>query len=99
MIQDKPNTILVWALLAIVIGWRLQDFFHIGMATSDQLDYSTDLLTRGVWETTVEVARGQGRLYLLLAMPVWLLAATYPVSLIVQVVTLGLFTFVPFLFA
>jgi len=75
--RSKPDTLLLWAALLVVVGWRLQDFVGLGMTTSDQLVFSTDLVGRGVWEATLEHARQQGRVYFLLTKPIDLLAATY----------------------
>jgi hypothetical protein len=96
---SKSNTVLIWALLVVVIGWRVQDFFDLGMATGDQLDYSTDLLGHGVWETALQYARSTGRIYFLLTKPVDLLAATFSTSLLVQISTIGLFAVIPFVVA
>jgi hypothetical protein len=86
-------------VLIAVIGWRLQDFLDLGMSTSDQLDFSTDLVGRGVWQATLDYAREQGRLHFLLTKPVDLLAATYATSAMVQIANIALFAGVPCLLA
>jgi hypothetical protein len=95
--QGKPSALLAWALLVVIIGWRLQDFFELGMTTNDQLVYSTDLLQRGVWEVALDYARQQGRLYVLLTNPLDLLPATYATNAGVQIANLTLFAAVPFI--
>lgn len=93
--RSRPVTILLWAMLLVVMGWRLQDFLDLGMTTNDQLVFSTDLVGRGVWEVTLERARQHGRIYYLLTQPVDLLLATYATKSIVQVAILVLFAAVP----
>ena len=79
--QSRANAgILIWAVLVVVIGWRLQDFFQLAMTNTDQLLLSTDLLKRGIWEVTTEYARQQGRVYFLLSIPIDLLASSYPTT-------------------
>lgn len=97
--RSKPDTLLLWAALLVVVGWRLQDFVGLGMTTSDQLVFSTDLVGRGVWEATLEHARQQGRVYFLLTKPIDLLAATYATTWTVQAANLATFAIVPFLIA
>jgi hypothetical protein len=95
IIANKSNTLMIWIVLAAVIGWRLQDFFDLGMATTDQLEFSTDLLDRGIWQAALDYARQ----HFLLTVPIHLFAATYATSPIVQAVSLSLFVIVPGLVA
>jgi hypothetical protein len=97
--RSRPDALLPWAALLVVVGWRLQDFVGLGMTTTDQLVFSTDLVGRGVWEATLEHARQQGRVYFLLTKPIDLLAATYATAWTVQAANLALFACVPFLIA
>ncbi len=97
--QDRSNTLLPWALLAAVIGWRLQDFFGVGMASLDQINFSTGTVGRSVWTALLDDARAQGRIYFLLTKIVDYLAAIHATSVLTQGLNLALFAAVPWLVA
>ena len=97
--QTRSNTPLAWALLAAVIGWRLQDFFGVGMATLDQIGFSTGTVGRGLWAAVLDDAQAQGRIYFLLTKIVDYLAAIHATSVFTQALNLALFALAPWLVA
>jgi hypothetical protein len=98
--HSRSNTLLIVALLIAVIGWRLQDFFGVGMASQDQVDFSTALgAEHGLWQEVLGHAQATGRLYFLLTKFIDLLSATHATELLVQIANLAVFAAIPWLVA